>query len=82
MVAPIITFVVAIGVGFLAWKASAIDTFMDDSNPLAEETSSPAPEEPADEDPAPEEPADEFEDMVAPPSDDDIEAPGDDDFDF
>lgn len=91
MVAPIITFVFAGIIGFLAWKTSTVEAYLPESQPMpaaeapaadepeeAEETDAEAVEEPA---PA-EEPADEFEEMVDPPSDDDLDAPADDDFDF
>ncbi len=55
MVAPIITFVVAAGVGFLAWQTSTVEPYLDDSNPLAAEEAAAAAD--ADEPMADDEPA-------------------------
>ena len=95
MVAPIITFVFAGIIGFLAWKTSTIEAYLPDDTTAAvaeapaagEPAEAEASDEEAAEEPAPaedpaEEPADEFEEMVEPPSDDDFDAPADDDFDF
>lgn len=59
MVAPIITFVVAAGVGFLAWQTSTVEPYLDDSNPLAAEEAVAAAD--ADEPVADDEPAEEAE---------------------
>lgn len=57
MVAPIITFLIAAGLGFLAWKTSTIEPFMEDTPPpTSVRAAAPADEEPADE-PAEEEEA-------------------------
>ena len=91
MVAPIITFLVAAGIGFLAWKTSTIEAYLPEDNYKAPPSRSAAaePEEEAAEEPEaveePEEveaPADEFEEMADPPASDDFEVPDDDDFDF
>ncbi|BCX48394.1 hypothetical protein HAHE_23020 [Haloferula helveola] len=60
MVAPIITFVFAAGVAFLAWQSTTVETDMREGNldaPMADESPAVADDEPADE------PADDSEDM-------------------
>ncbi len=61
MVAPIITFVVAAGVGFLAWKTSTIEPYLPEDIPPPPADTAPADPEPVDDEPAEEEPADEME---------------------